>query len=116
MGINKNPFTEEEREYPIFYNYKYDWTHVGKLTVPDGYEVKSVPDNVSLSLPDNLGKFKYVVAQQGNTLTVQYIFKINRDYFTDGEYPGLKQLYNLIITKQKEKIILVASGANPASK
>jgi len=116
MGINKNPFTDEKRVFPTFYNYKQDWVSVSKLTVPEGYEVKSLPENVSLALPDNLGKFKYVTSQKDNVITVQYIFKINRDYFLDNEYLGLKQLYNLIITKQKEKIILAKVGSSSSAK
>ena len=59
---------------------------------------------MSLSLPDNLGKFRYVAGEKDNVITMQYVFKINRDYFLDSESPCLKQLYNLIISNVKRRL------------
>jgi len=115
LGIKKNPFTDEEREYPAFFNYKLNLTKVAKLKIPEGYDIKSLPENASLSLPGKLGKFRYVTAVKDGTLTVQYIFRINRDFFLPEQYPALKQMFNMVIAKQNEKIVLGKSGVQTTS-
>lgn len=110
LGIKKNPFTDEERVFPTFFNYKINFTKVAKLQIPEGYDLKSVPENVSLSLPDKLGKFRYITAVKDGMLTVQYVFRINRDFFLPQQYPALKQMFNMVIAKQNEKIVLTKSG------
>ena len=60
FGMDKNPFFEESRDYPVFYPYKMDERHIVKINIPEGYEVESLPETVAMTLPGDTAKFKYL--------------------------------------------------------
>ncbi len=105
-GISENPFTEESRDYPVFYNYKVDLKRVVSVDIPQGYVLESAPEKLSAALPENMGQFIYEVKSVSDKLLVYYTLKINSDTFGYNDYPGLKQLYDMVLQKQDEKIVL----------
>ena len=105
-GISENPFTEESRDYPIFYNYKVDLKRVVSIEMPEGYVLESAPEKLSAALPENKGQFIYEVKNVSGKLLVYYTLKINSDTFGYDDYSGLKQLYDMVLQKQDEKIVL----------
>jgi len=106
FGMDKNPFTEESRDFPIYYLYKLDRKTVATINIPDNYIIESVPEDVKMALPEKKGSFSYRVTQEDNSLVIYYFFKLTTDSFRYDEYPSLKEFYNLIIEKGKEKIVL----------
>jgi len=106
FGIDKNPFFQEKRQYPVFYRYKSDNRYIVKINLPEGYEVESLPEEVAMALPGKKANFKYSAKMVGETLVIDYNYKLNTDYFTSLEYEGLREIYRLIVEKTKEKIVL----------
>ena len=106
FGMDKNPFYQESREYPVFYRYKYDKRYIVKINVPEGYEVESLPETVAMTLPGSTANFKYSAKIVGETMVLDYHFKVNRDFFVSSEYESLKEIYRLILEKSKEKVVL----------
>ncbi len=106
FGIDNNPFRENEREYPVFYSSLSDTRQIIKINIPDGYEIESLPARSAMTLEGQKAKFIYSAKQMGQTLVIDYTFKVNTDIFLPSEYPGLKELYDRVIEKSKEKIVL----------
>ncbi|WP_171595948.1 DUF3857 domain-containing protein [Marinifilum caeruleilacunae] len=104
--IDENPFTLEERKYPVDFTYPMDRTFMLELTVPEGYTLESKPAPARINLPEKSGQFMYSVNQTGNKIMVVSRFKINKRTFFFDEYANLKEFYNLVVAKHAEMLVL----------
>lgn len=104
--IEENPFTLEERKYPVDFTYPIDRTFMLELTIPEGYTLESKPAPAKIHLPEKSGQFMYSANQNGNKIMVVSRFKINKRTFLFNEYPSLKEFYNLIVAKNAEMLVL----------
>lgn len=101
-----NPFTIENREYPVDYTSPYETIYMLKLTLPEGYAVDEMPLTKVFMLPSNSAKYSYNVSQAGNIINIVSNFQINKALYSQDEYPNLREFYNQIVAKQAEQIVL----------
>ena len=109
MLFNKqatNPFKLEERVYPVDYTFPHDEKYIISITIPESYQVEEMPKAASIKLPDNKGKFSYIAQNREQTIQVITSLNINKAVFSGVEYPELKQLYEEIVRKHNEIIVL----------
>lgn len=106
FGIKDNPFKEENREYPIFYNNKVSTKSIAAINIPEGYIIESIPESTSVTTPTKAATFRYDVKQQDGKLIIYYIFSVKQTNVGPGEYPALKNLYKIAADKAAEKIVL----------
>jgi hypothetical protein len=104
--VEKNPYTLEERKYPVNYTYPISRTYIFVYKLPEGFSIESLPKTVIFKLPDNAASVTYSIQSTGNQITVVYIQKINKILFLPDEYKNLKKLYDQIVMKHAEQIIL----------
>ena len=52
FGMDKNPFFEETREFPVFYSNRHELRNIAAIEIPEGYSLKSFPEPVILELPN----------------------------------------------------------------
>jgi hypothetical protein len=104
--LKENPFKMESRKYPVDFGIPIDKTVMLNLTVPDGYSLATLPQSVTLRLPDNSIFFMYEVTNMNNKIQVTSKFGINKTVFTTDEYNDLREFYNQVLKKQSEPIIL----------
>ena len=102
----ENPFKSETRDYPVNFPYTTNETYIMNYQLPDGYVVNELPEDVKMELPDNKASFLYSVNQNGNFLRVTFIKEINNTIFSTNEYKNLRDLFNKMISKQSEQIVL----------
>ena len=76
------------------------------ITIPEGYEVESLPENKNITLPNNAAKCSFNISLDGNRLSVVSNLKVNETYFLPNEYVSLREFYTRIIAKQTEPIVL----------
>ena len=107
LEFDDNPFLNEDRKYPAFFNSKHHLNHVAILEIPEGYAVKSKPENASMKMINDKGYFSYVVNEGSGSITINTMFKVNSDIFLPEEYASLYAFFNQVLKKQKEKIIFV---------
>ena len=108
-AFDENPFKQTVREYPVDIPYPLAHRYVLNLTIPEGYAVEQMPEQVSLSLPENGGKFTFLVSKlAGTTRTFQFnsTIQINQVHFEPDEYTAIKKFFDLIIEKQQEQLVL----------
>ena len=108
-AFDENPFKQTVREYPVDIPYPLAHRYVLNLTIPEGYAVEQMPEQVSLSLPENGGKFTFLVSKlAGTTRTFQInsTIQINQVHFEPDEYAAIKKFFDLIIEKQQEQLVL----------
>lgn len=102
----KNPFKQENREYPIDYGFPFLDKYSINIQIPDGYKVETLPSPVVLNMQDNLGIFKFMTNLTETTIQVVLTHQINTPIISSEYYSMLKEYYQGIITKENEKIVL----------
>lgn len=106
LRIKENPFTLETRNFPVDFAYASKNTYMVKYKIPNGFKVKSVPEPLKMSLPENLGTFQYGVQEQNGFLSIVCNFEINKPIISTDYYQALRGFYKEIITKEKERIVI----------
>ncbi|MEZ4858580.1 MAG: DUF3857 domain-containing protein [Flavobacteriaceae bacterium] len=106
LAMNENPFKLNDRKYPIEYGYAQIDKVIFSIEIPEGYQVKSLPQNTNLIVGENDYEFKYLVSQRGNFIQLMMNFGINNASEAAENYQTLKDFYQTIVDKEKEKIVL----------
>ncbi|WP_299535239.1 DUF3857 domain-containing protein [Ulvibacterium sp.] len=104
--INENPFKLKERNYPVDYAYPWEQKMVINISIPEGYKVETLPEDIKLGLPNKAASFIYKVVAQDNTIQVLADLKMNTAIIPAVDYPDLKELYKKIVEKEAEKVVL----------
>lgn len=101
-----NPFLDEERKLPIDFGYGFTEMYLLSFTIPEGYEVESIPKNVRVKLPNQDGKFEFLCVQNGSVIQVKSELKINQSYFPAEAYVSLKELFDNMLARHSEQIVM----------
>jgi len=104
--MDENPFKSETRTYPVDYGSLQESVYMLQLTLPEGFSVDELPKSQIYALPQNAGKYLFSATQLGNKINLNSTFQINKNTFTQAEYPILREFYNQIIAKQAEQVVL----------
>ncbi|MDB5134242.1 MAG: hypothetical protein JWP37_845, partial [Mucilaginibacter sp.] len=102
--IINNPFKLAERDYPVDWGMPSDERYILILHLPSQYSFENLPQNVSMGMPNNGGKFLLAFENNDNTLTLSNVTQFNKSIYAVEEYPYLKELYNKIISSEKNEI------------
>lgn len=106
IQTKENPFKSQTRKLPI------DFGHTGRshtivnVSIPEGYEIESLPENGMLKLVGDLGSYRYLVNQNGNNLQISVDFSINQSVIAESEYEHVKDFFEIMVNKENEKIVL----------
>ncbi|MBN2347482.1 MAG: DUF3857 domain-containing protein [Bacteroidales bacterium] len=104
--IAENPFKLEDRKYPVDFIYPQKKKYILSLTLPEGFTVDELPENLKMSMPDKSATFLYSISAFGNTLNVVFELSIDRTLYTYEDYKILKQFYQELVKKQGEKVVI----------
>lgn len=106
--FRKNPFTLQERSYPIDFGYKRRFIYVLKLNTAN-YTVEELPKSASFALPNKAGLLKYNVKQEKDFILINMSFSLNKPVYNHEYYESLKKLASEFINIQKNSIIVLNS-------
>ena len=87
----QNPFKNESRTFPVDLGFLLSKDYRFNLTLPEGYQVEELPTPVSISLPEEGGKFVYNIAQSGRTLQLSVSLKLNQTQYAPNYYTSLRE-------------------------
>jgi hypothetical protein len=105
LRINENPFKEDERSYPINFGYKQERKRIISIKIPEGFEIKLLPQSVKISLPEDIGYFQYQISITTNSINLVTEFKINQAVIPSHLNLELKSFFEQLIKKESEKIV-----------
>lgn len=105
--FDENPFKRQERLYPVNIPYPFTEQYILKLNLPEGYQVEELPKNARVSLPDGGGSFHFV-AQESKPGEIQVTSSLTIKKLNYGpmEYTAVKELFDLMVEKIGEQIVL----------
>ncbi len=101
-----NPFKLKKRDFPVDFGYPTTNKYMINIKLPKGYVVETLPEAKSLALPDNLGEFKYIVANNGDVIQLTIDSTINEPIISSLYYDALKEYFKQFIEKENEQIVL----------
>ncbi|MBA3986309.1 MAG: DUF3857 domain-containing protein [Flavobacteriales bacterium] len=102
----KNPFTAEKRELPIDFKYPISDTYMINITLPDGFKVESMPESTALELPEEIGKFGFMISNTENNIQLRVTSEINVSIVPASYYETLKKYFKIMVEKETEKVVL----------
>jgi len=102
----ENPFQSESRNLPIELPYKESKQVIVYLDVPEGYEVESLPENVSYRFPDS--KSQFLLASKLTNNKIQILSKVNlvEPFFNPSFYEAVQKFNDIIVEKHNQQIVL----------
>lgn len=104
---SSNPFTAEDRKYPVDFGFKRTYTYAAKITIPTEYTVVEIPKSINLSLPNKGGRLQMLVNSKSNLITVSFKLIINKEQYSPEEYFSLKELFKQVINAQNNSLIVL---------
>jgi len=106
FSMDENPFLSETRNFPIDFTYPVQQRHMINIALPEGYKVDHLPEQMMLSLEDNIGAFRYNITVTNNIIQLSATFEINYAIIPQQYYASVKKFFQQMIEKQQEKIVL----------
>jgi len=105
-NFKENPFKTEKRYSDIDFPYQFLDQYIFELQVPEGYKVEQLPELINIGLPKNGGSFQYTVLENDGEIKISSTIRLNQRNFSPSEYPAIKTMFDMIIEKQGEQIVL----------
>lgn len=106
FALNDNPFKQENREYPVDFSFPKQVKYLMNITIPDGYEVEKMPENVSIPMSDGKGSLKYLASYKDKQIQLSVTLDINKAIIAAESYNELKSFFAEVVKKETEKIVL----------
>lgn len=105
--FEENMFKLEKRYYPVDIPYPFSEHYIMTLTIPEDYEIEDLPESAKFVLPNKGGSFSFIIEQKNDT-QIQLVskIKITQLKYAPYEYPGIKELFDLVSEKYGEQIVL----------
>lgn len=110
--IETNPFKLQERVLPIEFVMPIKKKYVFQIDIPEDYKVLEAPKSIRYVLPNGVGEYSYQSQETGSELMILVKFNINKLFFIPEEYESLREIFNQIIFKQQEQVVLVKAQQN----
>ena len=102
----ENPFKDDKRAYPIFFEYPKSQKYNISIKIPEGYKVKSIPQGIKADLANNTGSYSYLLQETPGMLQLAVSLDINTPIILPLDYEYVKGMFTQITEKEKEKIVL----------
>jgi len=102
---SENPLKQKTRTYPVDMTYPVKQTYQSEIIIPEGYTVQFLPDKSSLS--DDLFELDYSASQTESRINVVLMYSFKHSIYKPEEYNRVKTLFDRIVKKSTEKIVLV---------
>ncbi len=112
----ENPFMQPERTFPVDFGYATQQSYTLNLTLPEGCVALELPQNISLSLPNDGGQFRRLAQVEGNHLQLVSQMMIRKPRFAPEEYQALREFYDRLVAAQAETIVLKCETATNTAK
>ncbi|AXG70988.1 hypothetical protein KORDIASMS9_03243 [Kordia sp. SMS9] len=105
--FSKNPFTLEQREYPVDFAFSRIYTTRFLASIPSNYEYVNVPENQTFTLAGGKAVCGMKTIQQGGQLNLSFKLILNNYYFEPSEYQELKEFFSKLSILQKNTRIAI---------
>lgn len=104
--FTENPFKEENRVFPVQFDYLLNYLQVVDINIPSGYVVDEMPQPAKMVLNDGDITLTYRIGQTENLIKLFYQYQLKKLTFLPDEYEHLKNFFAKVIAKNSEQVVL----------
>jgi len=105
--FSENPFTAEERTFPINFDHLENYIQIVDIEIPEGYTVEELPKAEKYIFGEDTPiSFTYNISHQGNIIKLHYQYQLKKLLLLQDEYVALKDFFAKVILKNSEQIVL----------
>ncbi|MEM6647675.1 MAG: DUF3857 domain-containing protein [Bacteroidota bacterium] len=104
--VTENPLKMPERTFPIDMAYSSSTTYQLNLTLPEGFQVEEVPQNVRMAPINRGGIFMRLMEAKENTLSVVSRLNFSRSVYPPSEYISLQEFYGAVVNAHAEPVVI----------
>jgi hypothetical protein len=101
-----SPYSKDTRQRPIVYNEAEQNRLEAVITLPDGYSIEAVPDDLDIRSPLKEYRQACVQSADGKTLTFIRLITTRTGRIPPGEYPGVRAYYEQTLKTKDDHIVL----------
>ncbi|MDV7393617.1 DUF3858 domain-containing protein, partial [Arthrospira platensis SPKY1] len=105
-AFDSNPFTSENRDYPIDFTFPRQDKYAYTFTIPENYVVESLPESSIIKFENDMVNFKYHIVQRGQTIQISSSLDFNVPIIGPAYYATLKDFFAKVVEKMNEQIVL----------
>ena len=105
-GLKENKFIEEDRLYPIDFEYPFTENYIINYKIPEGYTIENLPEPKRIRMEKDIGSMLFNIQQRGNEIQVLFTLNFNHYLIPADYYPAIKTLYSEYFNISKSKIVL----------
>lgn len=105
-AFTTNPFTRAERDFPIDFPYPFEEKSVYHYTIPEGYEVESLPENVNTVMPGEEAIFQYMAQERSGKISILIVLRVKNTLYPPDQYAALRSIFETAADKLQEQIVL----------
>lgn len=106
--MTSNPFKTIDRKFPVDYGHGIETITVTTILIPEEFEVKELPSNVSMNL-DRDASYRRMTGVQGRQVQVMVRFTLKTVAFSPNQYQRLRDFYDRMVETQGEQLVLQRS-------
>lgn len=106
LSAKKNPFNQEQREYPVDFGFPFQDKYAINIEIPQGYAVETLPTTANIQTAENICGLKYNIQVNGNKIQLSITQEVFMSIVNPVDYSVLQESFKKIIEKQNEKIVL----------
>ena len=104
--IEDNPFVSDTRISDIDFGVQQDYVLFGNYTIPPGYIFEGIPENITMTTPDNGIIFNRTTQVESNLLNVRINIEFKKPFYTADSYPEFKEFYKRLFDKLSEQVVI----------
>jgi len=105
-GKEKNPFIADSRFSDVFFGYNQNLMILGNFTIPDGYEMETLPKNIKMIMPDTSISITRRSQLQGSILQTQILLNFQKPYYPASQYDELHEFYKQLFDLLNEQFVI----------
>ena len=78
----------------------------GSYSIPQGYIFETLPENLSMVMPDNSIVFNRSLQAEDNLLNVRITVSFKRSFYPAMSYPAFAAFYKKLFSRLNEQIVI----------
>ncbi|MEP7255478.1 MAG: DUF3857 domain-containing protein [Ferruginibacter sp.] len=104
--LDRNPFVAADRVSDVDFGFLQDYTIFGNYSIPPDYIFDGLPENISMTTPDNGIIFNRSMQVEANLLNVRMTVEFKRSFYTAASYAEFKEFYKKLFDKLNEQVVI----------
>jgi hypothetical protein len=105
-GLDKNPFTADERIADIDFGYCREYTLFGNYALPPNLVFADLPEDISMIMPDTSIIFTRSARIEENLLNVKISVEFKKPVYAAENYPEFKEFYRKLFDRLNEQVVI----------